>query len=560
MSTSPSKQRGVSTLIMILAIGAALAASLYGAYSHMAASGKSQDTASARTQARALAEDALTASSEYFNELFCGSFYGVCPNGNTAALNATALPAGTVLFNQASGPGSVQAVIVSNTFATNGNIEVDATGRTATGAAEIRAYVHAATIYTSLPPNNPFADILAGNNTFLGHVTTDTGNATLAVTGNFTLGGDATLKGAAEATGTITGCTEGATCTSNVPVGTIIVPSIDAYTLASEANAVFSVNASGAAQVTFQSDPGLTPPGTTLLSSFPSTSFSLCVGGGAGCIKPPTAHNGYWQITGTPTPGVLFFYGDLDVAAKTIGDAPRNGTPTPGYASVIATGNITVETNNDIVAYGQMPNVCNQTNIPTNVCPNGQTTANNGEGSGSVANVVVLSGGKVAYPYTGPGVVFDNGTASTAIPAINDTTETDPSTAIQPSGTVTGYECTVNGSTTGAGAACPSGSATTRILTGGEVTLDGSSDLTGVLAASESLTAIGTGTITGMVDTMNANGVSSSEVGGTTGSANKINGNLTINYAPGVSGATNFGGNSGTPELAFVPRWQRFLH
>ncbi len=555
MSTSPNKQRGVSTLIMILAVGAALAASLYGGYSHMVASGKSQNTSSARTQARALAEDALTASAEYFNQLYCGSPYGVCANGDAGALSPTNLPAGTVLFGQNSGPGFVQATVVSNSFPTSGRIVIDALGRTATGASTIRGYLHAATIYTSLPPNSPFADILAGNNTFLGNVKTNTGTAVLAVTGNFTLGGNATLSGSAEATGTITGCTEGATCTSNVPAGTIVTPSIDAYTLPSEANAVLSVDASGAPQVTFQNDASLTPPGTTLLSALPSTSTALCAGGGGGCIAPPTAHNGQWTIKGTPTPGVLFFYGDVDVAAQAIGLAPRNGTPTPGYASILATGNVTIETNNDIVAYGQMPNVCNQAVVPTNVCPSGPTTANNGEGSGPVANVAVLSGGSVSYPYEGPGVVFDNGTASTGVPAINDLTETDASNEIEPSGTVNGYIC--SGSTSGVGAACPSGTTTTNILTGGVVDLKGSSDLTGVVAASESLIAIGTGTITGMVDTMNANNVSSSQVGSST---NDINGNLTINYAPGVSGATNFGGNSGTPELAFVPLWQRYLN
>ncbi len=551
MSTSPHKQRGVSTLIMILAIGAALAASLYGAYSHMGASGKSQDTSSARTQARALAEDALTASAEYFNERFCGTPYQVCPNGNGAALSSSALPAGTVLFSQASGPGFVQATIVKNTFSTDGDIEVDAVGRTATGAAEIRGYLHAATIYTSLPPNGPLAGVLGGNNAILGNVKTNTGTAVLGVTGNLKLGGNATLTGSVEATGTITGCTEGATCTSNVPAGTIVTPSIDAYTLPSEANAVLSVDANGAAQVTLQNNASLTPSGTTLLSAFPSTSTALCVGGGATCIGTPTNHNGQWKIKGTPTPGVLFFYGDVDVAATTIGD-PK--TPTPGYATILATGNVTVETGNDIVAYGQKKDVCNQTVVPTNVCPNGPTSANNGEGSGPVANVVVLSGGNVAYPYQASSVVYDSGTASTGVPAINDTTETDPSNEIQPSGVVNGYYC--SGTTTGVGASCPSGT-TSGILTGGVVDLKGNSDLTGVVAASESLIAIGTGTLTGMVDTMNGNNVSSSQVGGTT---NDINGNLTINSAPGVPGATNFGGNSGTPERAFVPRWQRFVY
>ena len=91
MPTTPQKQRGVSTLIMVLAVGAALAASLYGAYSHMEASSRSQDTSSARVQARSLAQDALTASAEYFNERYCGSPSTVCANGDAGALSPDGL-------------------------------------------------------------------------------------------------------------------------------------------------------------------------------------------------------------------------------------------------------------------------------------------------------------------------------------------------------------------------------------------------------------------------------------------------------------------------------------
>lgn len=567
MPTTPQKQRGVSTLIMVLAVGAALAASLYGAYSHMEASSRSQDTSSARVQARSLAQDALTASAEYFNERYCGSPSTVCANGDAGALSPTVLPAGTVLFNEPSGSGQVSATIVGNTFPTTGAIEVDAVGKTATGASEIRAYLHAATIYTSLPPGNPFADLLGGNNAVLGDVQMNTGAKTLGVSGNFTIGGNAKVTGSIEATGTITGCTTGTTCTSNVAASSIVPPAVDAYTLAGEANAIFSVDANGNAEVTFQNYASLAPIGTTLLSAFPASSTVLCAGGGASCITPPSGHDGVWAIKAgfaspTPTdpvhPGILFFYGDVSVATGAIGSVSANGTATPGYSSILATGNVLVNTQNDIVSYSQMPNVCNQTVVPTNVCPDGPTTANNGEGSGPAANVVVLSGGNVAYPYTGAGTVYVNGASSTAIPPVGDTTETDASTPTQPSGTVTGYDCTSSGTTTGSGATCPSGT-TTGILTGGDITLKGNGDLTGIVAGSESLTAKGTGTITGMVDTGDTNGTSMSMIGGVT-SNNDIKGNLAINYAPGVAGATNFGGANGTPELAFVPLWQRYVY
>ena len=99
MPSSFPKQRGVSTLIMILAIGAAMAASLYGAYSHMGATAKSQDTSGARVQARAYAEDALAASAEYLNEIFCGSPSSTCASGNAAGLSTTAIPAGLQIVN-----------------------------------------------------------------------------------------------------------------------------------------------------------------------------------------------------------------------------------------------------------------------------------------------------------------------------------------------------------------------------------------------------------------------------------------------------------------------------
>ncbi len=562
MPSSFPKQRGVSTLIMILAIGAAMAASLYGAYSHMGATAKSQDTSGARVQARAYAEDALAASAEYLNEIFCGSPSSTCASGNAAGLSTTAIPAGLQIVNYSPAGGSLPnmtATVLANTFAQNGDIEVDAVGTTASGSTAIRAYLHAATIFTFTPLN--YAFLINGSQVLTGNVSINTGSSSLTVIGNLGLQGSASVTGAAQATGTITdsagSCGTTATCTQNISAGTVVSPSINAYNLPNEANAVLSVNASGQPQVTFQNDPALTPAGTVLLSALPASDDSLCAGGGGGCITGPNAYNGAWDITGTPTPGVLFFYGDVTTAAKIIGSAGAN--PVPGYATILATGNVYVGKNNDIVAYGQMPNVCNQAVIPTNVCPNGVNTTNPGEGTGAVANAVLISGGSVTYPYLGGGTVYEGGQASTTIPAINASTETAPSGPTQPSGTVTGYFCSSSGTATGTASACGTGTTTTGIITGGDVTVDGNSDLTGVVAAGESLTATGTGTILGMIDTANTNNTSTSTLGDNT-STNDLKGNLKINYSPGVSNATNFGGGGNTPELAFAPLWQRFLY
>ncbi len=562
MRTSLKTQRGVSTLIMILAVGAALAASLYGAYSHMQASGQSQDTSSTRAQAQSYAEDALTASAEYFNMLFCGSPSATCASGSAANLSPTAIPAGLVLVNHAPANGNggyYTATVVNNTFATNGEIEVDAVGTTPTGSAAIRAYLHAGTIYTFTPLN--YAFLINGSQVLTGNVSINTGASSLTVVGDLGIQGSASVTGAAQATGTIvdsTGksCGATATCTQNIDAASVVSPSIDTYNLTGEANAILSVDANGNAQVTFANDPALAPAGTTPLASFPASSTALCASGGAGCIMPPTGTNGQWVIAGTPTPGVLFFYGDLLVHSGMIGNSTSG---TPGYATLIATGNVDVMTHNDVVAYGQMPNVCNQAVIPTNVCPDGTNTTSPGEGTGPVANAVVLSGGSVDYPYSGGGTVYVAGTASTAVPAIGAVTKTEASDTTQPSGTVTGYFCTSGSATTGSAASCGSGATTSGIITGGDVTLEGNSDLTGVVAAGESLTATGTGTITGMIDTANTNNTSTSTLGNNS-SANSLKGNLKINYAPGVSNATNFGGGGNTPEMAFVPMWQRFLY
>ncbi len=566
MRTSLKTQRGVSTIIMILAVGAALAASLYGAYSHMQASGQSQDTSGARIQARHYAEDALTTSAEYFNKLFCGSASATCASGNAGNLSATAIPNGTVLVNYTpanTNGANLTATVVNNTFATNGQIEVDAVGTTPTGSAEIRAYLHAATIYTFTPLN--YAFLINGSQVLTGNVSINTGASSLTVVGNLGLQGSASVTGAAQATGTITdstgkSCGITATCTQNIDASSVVSPSINAYNLTGEANAILSVDANGNPQVTFANDPGLTPAGTTSFASFPASSTALCAAGGTGCIAPPTKNDGQWGITGTPNPGVLFFYGDLNVASGVIGTSKSGTGGTPGYATLIATGNVDVATHNDIVAYGQMPDVCNQAIIPTNVCPDGVNAVSPGEGTGPVANAVLISGGSVNYPYSGGGTVYVGtasaaGAASTDVPAINDTTETEASDTTEPSGTVTGYLC----AGTGSAVACGTGVATTGIITGGGVILDGSSDLTGVVAAGESLTALGNGTIMGMIDTANTNNMSMSTLGNSS-SLNDVNGNLKIQYAPGVSNATNFGGGGNTPELAFVPLWQRFVY
>ena len=561
MRTSLKTQRGVSTLIMILAVGAALAASLYGAYSHLQASGRSQDTSSTRAQAQSYAEDALTASAEYFNMLFCGSPSATCASGAAGNLSATSVPAGLVVVDHAPANGNggyYTATVVNNTFATNGDIEVDAVGTTPTGSAAIRAYLHAATIYTFTPLN--YAFLINGSQVLTGNVSINTGTSSLTVVGNLGIQGSASVTGAAQATGTITdstgkSCGATATCTQNIDASSVVSPSINTYNLTREANAILSVDAQGNPQVTFANDPGLTPTGTTSFASFPTSSTALCASGGTGCIAPPTDNNGQWEIKGTPNPAVLFFYGDLTVASGVIGDSTSG---TPGYATLVATGNVDVKTLNDIVAYGQMPNVCNQAVIPVNVCPDGVNTTSPGEGTGPVANAVLLSGGSVDYPYSGGGTVYAAGKASTAVPAINATTETAASDTTQPSGTVTGYLCTSDGTTTGSAASCGS-DATSGIITGGAVTLEGNSDLTGVVAAGESLTARGTGTITGMIDTANTNNTSTSTLGNNS-SINDINGNLKIRYAPGVSNATNFGGGGNTPEMAFVPLWQRFIY
>lgn len=534
-----------------------MAASLYGAYSHMEASGKSQNTSTARTQARALAQDALAASAAYFNQLFCGSTSSTCASGNAENLSATAIPAGMVLLDQTTGTNTMTAQVVSNTFATNGDIEIDATGQTASGLAQIRAYLHAATIYSFTPLQ--YAFLINGSQVLTGNVSINTGTNSLTVVGNLGIQGSASITGAAQATGLITdstgkSCGSTATCTQNISQSSVVSPTINAYNLSSEANAVFSVNASGEPQVTFENDAALVPAGTTLLSAFPSSSTSLCVAGGASCISgpSPTDPNGAWAITSTPTPGVLFFYGDLSVASGAIGNA-QSGTA--GYATLITTGNALVATLNNIVSYGQMLNVCNHTVIPTNVCPNGATTANNGEGTGAVANAVLISGGSVDYSYAGGSTVYDNGKATNAVPIVGDTTETAASDPTQPSGTVTGLFC----SGVGSAGACISPTPTTGVITGGDVTLQGNGSLTGVVAAGESLTAKGDGTITGMIDTANANNLSTSTLGGkNNASLNSIKGNLKIDYAPGVSNATNFGGGGQTPEMAFMPVWQRY--
>ena len=562
MRTSLKTQRGVSTLIMILAVGAALAASLYGAYSHMQASGRSQDTSSTRAQAQSYAEDALTASAEYFNMLFCGSPSATCASGSAGNLTPTLVPAGLVVVDHAPANGNggyYTATVVNNTFATNGEIEVDAVGTTATGSAAIRAYLHAGTIYTFTPLN--YAFLINGSQVLTGNVSINTGSSSLTVVGNLGIQGSASVSGAARATGSITdstgkSCGATATCTQNIDASSVVSPSINTYNLTGEANAILSVDAHGNPQVTFANDPGLTPAGTTSFASFPASSTALCAAGGTGCIVPPSNNNGAWEIKGTPNPGVLFFYGDLAVASGVIG---KSTSSTPGYATLIATGNVDVKTLNDIVAYGQMPNVCNQAVIPTNVCPDGTNATSPGEGTGPVANAVLLSGGSVDYPYSGGGTVYVAGTASTAVPPLNATTETAASDTTQPSGTVTGYLCTSDGATTGSAASCGSDATTSGIITGGDVTLEGNSDLTGVVAAGESLTARGTGTITGMIDTANTNNTSTSTLGNNS-STNDINGNLKIRYAPGVSNATNFGGGGNTPEMAFVPLWQRFIY
>ncbi len=560
MRTSLKPQRGVSTLIMILAVGAALAASLYGAYSHMQASGQSQDTSAARIQARRYAEDALTASAEYLNQLYCGSLSSTCASGDAGNLSATAIPAGTVLVNYSppsGGGANLTATVVNNTFPANGEIEVDAVGTTPTGAAEIRAYLHAATIYTFTPLN--YAFLINGSQVLTGNVSVNTGASSLTVVGNLGIEGSASVVGTAQATGTITdstgkSCGTTATCNQDINPASVVSPAINAYNLTGEANAVLSVDANGTPQVTFENDPNLAPAGTTPLASFPASSTALCAAGGAGCITPPSKSTKWqWEVTGTPTPGVLFFYGDLSVASGVIGNATSG---TPGYATLIATGNMVVATHNDIVAYGQMPEVCDQAVIPANVCPDGVNTVSPGEGVGAVANAVLISGGSVNYPYTGGGTLYENGMPMPAgtIPAVGDATQTEASDTTQPSGTVTGYFC----SDTGSAAACATGT-TTGIITGGDVTLQGNSDLTGVVAAAESLTAIGDGTITGMIDTANTNNTSTSTLGGNS-SLNDVNGNLKIQYAPGVSNATNLGGGGTTPEMAFVPLWQRFVY
>lgn len=551
------KQHGVSTLIMILAIGAAMGASLYGAYSHIEASGKSQDTSTARTQARALAQDALAASAGYFNKLFCGSTNSTCMSGNAGNLSATAVPAGMVLLDQSSGSNTMTATVVSNTFASNGDIEVDTTGQTASGAAAIRAYLHAATIYTFTPLQ--YAFLINGSQVLTGNVSINTGSNSLTVVGNLGIQGSASITGTAQATGTITdstgkSCGSTATCTQNISQGSVVSPTINAYNLSSEANAMFSVNASGEPQVTFENDPALTPAGTTLLSAFPSSSTSLCVAGGAGCISGPSSPNGAWSINSTPAPGVLFFYGDVSVASGVIGNSKSGAA---GYGTIIATGNVLVATLNNIVAYGQMPNVCNQSVIPTNVCPDGVNATSPGEGTGAVANAVLISGGSVNYPYSGGSTVYVAGSPTNTVPLIGDTTESAASDTTQPSGTVTGLFC----GGVGSAGTCASTTPTTGVITGGDVTLQGNGSLTGVVAAGESLTAKGDGTITGMIDTANANNLSTSTLGDdNNASLNSIKGNLKINYAPGVSNATNFGGGGQTPELAFMPEWQRYTY
>jgi len=573
MRASNKKQKGISTLIMVLAVGAAMAASLYGAYSHTVASTQSQNTSGARTQARALAQDALSASAQYLNVIFCGSPSGTCTSGNAAGLSATNLPAGTSLFNT----GTMAATVVNNTFAGNGEITVDTLGTTPTGAAAIRSYLYAATIYSYTPLN--YAFLIKGSQVLTGNVTINTGTTSaLMVVGNLGIQGSANITGNAQATGSITdttgSCTTTATCTSNVDSSTVLSPSIDVYTLSHEANAVFSVDASGQAQVTFQNDPALVPAGTTLLTAFPASSTSLCAAGGATCIGcaaggatcsgAPSANNGTWTISGTPNPGVLFFYGDVTVNSGTIvaatpPTAPFTTSPAsaPGYVTVLATGNVDVATNNNMVAYGQMPYVCDQPSIPTNVCLNGVNATPPSEGSGPVANAVLVSGGSVNYPYTGAGTVYVGGTATTAVPTILATTETVPSTTTQPSGIVTGLFCVSNSQSVGSSGACPSGEPTSGVITGGDITLEGNSNLTGVVAAGESLTAKGTGIITGMIDTANTNNTSTSTLGDSTDS---LKGNLTIKYAPGVSNSTNFGGGGQTPELAFAPLWQRYIY
>ncbi len=578
MRSSPRKLRGASTLIMILAIGAALAASLYGAYSHMTASGKGQDTGSARTEARALAQDATAASAEYFNKLFCGSPSGACLNGNAGALSPTAVPAGLVLLNQANGANTMTARVVNNTFSSNGDIEVDAIGRTPTGSAEIRSYLHAATIYTVPPPLPPFALLVNGDQKLSDSTTVNTGSGSVGVRGNLTIGGHNTLTGSARATGTITfpvdssnthSCqTANSVCTADVATSSIPVPTINAYNLTGEANAILSLDAQGRPQVTFQNDSALYPAGTTLLSALPSTDHSLCENGGGRCIKYP--FNNGWEVTSTPNPGVLFFYGDVVVdGGGTIGTA---ASQTPGYATIIATGNVLIGGGMDIVSYGQMPNVCNPSPsgpLPTNECPNGVNSTAPGEGTGQVANLVILSGGSVNYPYSGavtatpgPGGTFNGtngGTTSSCAPSLTLTppllgcsTQSEPSSTILPSGTATGYFCPSSAGPVGSGTTCPAGAVPTGIITGGLVTVHGNTDLTGVVAAGQSVIMRGTGVITGMIDTVNTSNLA--------GSLNGLQGNITINYAPGASNTTNFGGGGQVPMVGFVPQWERYVY
>lgn len=528
-------QKGFSTLVMMIALGIALSAALYGTYSRVQATGKLQNETVDRDGARAIANNGVDAVASYLNTLYCGGAYAPCAAGNTATLSGIA--AGTQLLatsvaNGTSSPNYLQATVLNNSFGTNGYIEVKITGNQGDASSTIDSFYGASTLYTYTPLQ--YAFLINGNQNLTGNVTINTGSSALTVNGNLSIGGSATVT-AAQATGSISGtCTDGSSsCVSGVTTP-FTSPSVDAYTLTGEANAILALDVNGNPQVTFQNNPAL-PSGTYPLSS-PTALAALCQGGVA-CIS---YSGGTWSMLTQPAPGVLFFYGDLSVASGADGS---NSSSTVGYNGLIVTGNTTIATNNNITAYGQMPNVCQTAPVPSNICLNGAGTAPNGP----VANLVVLSGGTITYPYAG----------ATSPPAVGSMTASTPSLPTLPSGTVTGYECSSSSSSMGTSGSCPSGSTTTGLITGGNIVLQGNSNLKGVVAAGESLTARGTGTITGMIDTADTNNLSSSTLGDNT-SVDNLNGNLTINYDPGVGTSTNLGGG-GTPMKAFRSHWQRYL-
>lgn len=538
MNHGKQRQRelGFSTLVMMIALGVALSAALYGTYDRMQATGKLQNASTDRAFARALAADGTDSVAGYFNSLYCGGATAPCLNGNSAAVGA--VPAGTVLINgQTVGNGTITATVLSNSFGTNGGyVEVRVVGNADSNAAisSLHSYMTASSIYTFTPLT--YAFLINGSQNLTGSVAINTGSSALTVNGSLSIGGDASVT-AAQATGDISGtCTNGSSaCVENVSTP-FTSPTINAYNLTQEANAVLALDGSGNPVVTFENNAAL-PSGTYPLSS--ATALNALCQGGASCIS---YSSGVWTVASQPKPNVLFFYGDLYVASGADGSNTGN---TYGYNGLIATGNATIATNNNIVAYGQMPNVCQTAPVPTNICPNGPGST----ATGPVANVVLLSGGQLNYPYPG----------ANGIPAVGSMTASIPSATDTPSGTVTGYLCSSNGNSIGSTGTCPSTSTTTGILTGGNVVLQGNGNLTGVVAASESLTAKGTGTITGMIDTANANNKSSSTLGDTS-SLNTIAGNLTINYSAGVGSPnmTNFGGGGTQSVNAFRTKWMAY--